>query len=72
MEADRTVVRGRAVNERHCTSKEEYFGRMTFCADILLLKMKPTLPPPPWRRGQWEILKEGGRRELIIAGRESG
>ena len=72
MEADRTLVGARAVNERHWISKEEYFGRVTFCAQILLLKMNPVPPPPPCGRGQWEILKEGGRRELMIAGRVSG
>ena len=60
------------MNERHWISKEEYFGRATFCAQILLLKMKPVQPPPPCGRGQWEILKEGGKREFMTTGRESG
>ena len=72
MEVNRTLVGARAVNERHWISKEEYFGRVTFCAQILLLKMKPVPPPPPCGRGQWEILKELGRRELMIAGGVSG
>ena len=72
MEADRTLVGARAVNERHWISKEEYFGRTTFCAQILLLKMKPVPPPPPCGRGQWETLKVGGRRKLMVAGRVSG
>ena len=72
MEADRTLVGARAVNERQCTSKEVYFGRVTFCVQILLLKMKPVPPPPPCGRGQWEILKEGGSKELMMAGGVSG
>ena len=72
MEADWTLVGARAVNERHCISNEEYFGRATFCAQILLLKMKPVPPPPPCGRGQWKILNVGGRRELMVAGRVSG
>ena len=30
IEADRTLVGGHAVKERHWTSKDEYFGRVTF------------------------------------------
>ena len=59
------------MKERHCISKEEYFGRVTFCAEILLLQIKPTPPPPPCGRGQFEILKEEGQREFMTAGRES-
>jgi hypothetical protein len=72
MEADRILVGGRAEKERHWISKEEYLGNVTFCADILSLKIKPIPPPPPCGRGQWEILKEGGRSELMVAGRVSG
>ena len=58
MEADRILVGARAVNERHWISKEEYFGRVTFCAQILLLKMNP-VPPPPRTRAVGNI--EGRR-----------
>ena len=44
MEADWTLVGARAVNERHCTSKEVYFGSDILRAN-LLLKMKPVPPP---------------------------
>lgn len=53
MDDERMLEGGRTVNERHCISKEEYFGSVTFCAEILLLKMKPTPPPPPCGRGWW-------------------
>ncbi len=41
IEAERTLVGARAVNERLWISNEEYFGMVTFCAQILLLKMNP-------------------------------
>ena len=45
MEADRTLVGARAVNERHWISKEEYFGSDILRANFVIEnEARPTTP----------------------------
>jgi len=40
--------------------------------EIFLLWIKPTPPPPPCGRGQWEKENDGGSNEFMMAGGVSG
>ena len=60
MEADRTLVGARAVNERHWISKEEYFGRVIFLRTNFVIENESrSTTPALWTRAVGNI--EGRR-----------
>ena len=59
MEADRTLVGARAVNERYCTSKEVYFGSDILRANFVIENEARSTTPALWTRAVGNI--EGRR-----------